>query len=113
MVYKRDLFVANTDHDWFNYLKNHPELPQVNFWQPSNQLFRVMEEGGIFFFRRKAPINKIGGFGILASSHNASIGLLWDDLGISNGVESEEDFVARVKKYRKSSFVDRTTQVGL
>jgi len=77
-----DLYIGNTDHDWFNFCKSQEQLEEVNFWQPSAKKFRVIEEGGIFFFRRKAPINLIGGFGILAASENASIGLLWDDLGL-------------------------------
>lgn len=109
---KHDLYIGNTDHDWFDFCKSHPNLEEVNFWQPSAKKFRIVDEGAIFFFRRKAPINLIGGFGILASSENASIGLLWDDLGISNGLASEDEFIARVKKYRKSEFVDRNTQVG-
>lgn len=107
-----DLCIGNTDHDWFEFLSARSDLEEVNFWQPSPRKFRVMNEGGIFFFRRKSPINKIGGFGILASTDNASIGLLWDDLGVSNGVETEEEFIERVKRYRKTSFVDRHTQVG-
>lgn len=109
---KHDLYIGNTDHDWFDFCKSQSQLEEVNFWQPSAKKFRIVDEGSIFFFRRKAPINMIGGFGILAASENASIGLLWDDLGRSNGVATEEEFIERVKKYRKSEFVDRNTQVG-
>ena len=109
---KNDLYIGNTDHDWFNFCKNHPELTEVNFWQPSAKKFRVVDEGAIFFFRRKAPINLIGGFGTLVCSENASIGRLWADLEISNGIESEQDFIDRVKRYRKSEYVDQHTLVG-
>lgn len=108
----KDLFIGNTDHDWFNFCKENPHFEQVNFWQPSIQKFKALEEGGIFFFRLKSPINKIGGFGTLASAHSASIGLLWDDLGQSNGVQSQEELIERVRKYRKIKFVDRNTQIG-
>ena len=107
-----DLYIGNTDHDWFDFCSQQRDLTEVNFWQPSAQPFKVMTEGGIFFFRRKAPIGLIGGFGTLVSAEKASIGLLWDELGTSNGVSSEEEFIQRVKKYRNSQFVDRSTLVG-
>ena len=28
-------FVANTDFDWYSYLREERELDEVNFWQPS------------------------------------------------------------------------------
>ncbi|MEO6579106.1 MAG: hypothetical protein ABIO99_09455 [Candidatus Limnocylindria bacterium] len=28
-------WVGITDWDWFSYLAERPELPEVNFWQPS------------------------------------------------------------------------------
>mgnify|MGYP001032738397 CR=1 FL=1 len=108
----RDFYVGNTDHDWFDFCKQQENLTEVNFWQPSRQHFKALDEGGIFFFRRKAPINKIGGFGILASAGEASIETSWRDLGVSNGVVSKEDFIARVAKYKRSNTVDQQTVIG-
>lgn len=111
-----DLYVGNTDRDWFDILKAETSLTEVNHWQPSGLKFKVLAEGGIFFFRLKSPINKIAGFGLLASAENASIKLLWESIGVANGVASLDEFVARVKHYRQKNgvrgFVDEATQVG-
>lgn len=113
---KVDLYVGNTDKDWFDQLKAQPDLREVNHWQPSGVKFKILAEGGIFFFRLKSPINMIGGFGLLASAENASVSLLWDSIGTANGVNSKEEFVARVKHYRTKNnvqgFVDENTHVG-
>lgn len=113
---KVDLYVGNTDKDWFDHLKAQPSLQEVNHWQPSGVKFKILREGGIFFFRLKSPINMIGGFGLLASTENASISLLWDSIGTGNGVSSKEEFVSRVKHYRTKNsvkgIVDEKTQVG-
>lgn len=108
-----DYYIGNTDHDWFELCKGNSPLPQVNFWQPSRKKFHALNDGGIFFFRRKAPINKIGGFGILAFSGDATIKDCWDSFGISNGVDSLEEFITRVRKYRKSDHVDQHTLIGV
>lgn len=108
----KDLYIGNTDHDWFDFCKSQPDLKEVNFWQPSRQHFKAIDIGGIFFFRRKSPIDKIGGFGVLASAGEATIQTAWESLGLSNGVETEKDFIHRVMKYKKSSTVDNQTLVG-
>lgn len=107
----KDLYIGNTDHDWFDFCKARPSLEEVNFWRPSKSPFKALNEGGIFFFRRKAPINKIGGFGVFASTGQITIGQAWDDLGFSNGLESLEEFISRVRKYRDSKIVDRQTLI--
>lgn len=108
----KDIYIGNTDHDWFRFCKENSPLREVNFWQPSRQHFKAMHEGGIFFFRCKAPINKIGGFGTLASAGVASVATCWDELGISNGTRSKEEFLERVSKYNKNVKVDEQTLVG-
>ena len=108
----KDLYIGNTDHDWFDFCKSQGDLEEVNFWQPSRQHFKAIDIGGIFFFRRKSPINKIGGFGVLASAGEATIQTAWESLGLSNGVETKKDFIDRVRKYKKSSTVDDQTLVG-
>ena len=108
----KDIYIGNTDQRWFEFCKDKSPLSEVNFWQPSRQHFKAIDEGGIFFFRRKAPINKIAGFGILASSGTISIGQAWRDLGISNGVNDEEHFIELIRKYRKGKITDEFSQIG-
>ncbi|THD75786.1 hypothetical protein E7681_04850 [Thalassobius vesicularis] len=109
---KNEFYIGNTDHDWFNFCRNHMPRSEINFWQPSKQHFRVLDEGGVFFFRRKSPINLIGGFGVFVSAGTVTIGTAWRDLGISNGVESLESFIEIVRKYKRTEFVDQNTLIG-
>lgn len=108
----KDIYIGNTDHDWFEFCAENSPLSEVNFWQPSRQHFKAIDEGGVFFFRRKAPINKIGGFAELASSGVASIRTCWEELGISNGTRTDQDFLERVRRYNPSRFVDDQTLIG-
>jgi len=51
-------WVGITDFDWFRFLAARPELPEVNFWQPSAGRRPVtLEEGALVLFssaRRRA-----------------------------------------------------------
>jgi len=70
-------FVANTDFDWFTYLRNQPDLDEVNFWQPSGARgFHAVAPGAPFFFKLKSPHKAIGGFGYFARSSSCPIGSL-------------------------------------
>ncbi len=49
-------FVANTDFEWFTFLRARQPLEEVNFWQPSgSDAFRSPQPGEPFFFRLKRP----------------------------------------------------------
>jgi putative restriction endonuclease len=109
---RNDIYIGNTDHDWFEFLASSGPHEQVNFWQPSRQHFKAIDEGGFFLFRRKAPINLIGGFGVLASAGTVTIRQAWRDLGQTNGTTSLEDFLDRVRKYRKTENIDDLYQIG-
>lgn len=107
-----DLYIGNTDIQWFNYCKDNSPFEAVNFWQPSRQHFKALEIGGTFFFRQKSPINKISGFGTLISSGQASINTAWRDMGISNGTPSLEELLKKVAQYRKGKKTDGNTLIG-
>ncbi|MEI8333632.1 MAG: hypothetical protein WCH74_07235, partial [Chloroflexota bacterium] len=61
-------FVMATDRRWFDLLRalagpGEP-IDNVNFWRPSAQeRFHAVPRGGLVFFRLKAPVNRIVGFG--------------------------------------------------
>jgi putative restriction endonuclease len=59
-------FVAPTDPGWFEFLRNRPEIDEVNFWRPKPDTFRAIAEGEVFFFKLRSPHNAIGGFGLYA-----------------------------------------------
>lgn len=58
------IFVANTDHDWFDFLSAQRDVDEVNFWMPNpwhrSGTFRVLERGELLLFHLKAPLGKLG-----------------------------------------------------
>lgn len=67
-------FVANTDYDWFTYLRAiEPPIDDVNFWKPGSQIsFRALQPGEPLFFKLKAPRNVIAGFGYFAGEFKSA-----------------------------------------
>lgn len=97
------LWIANTDHDWFDFLAAQPNIDEVNFWQPSGGMnFGAIQPGELFLFRLKAPRNAIGGFGVFSHSSNLPISLAWEAFGVKNGASSLAKMRLRVGKYRNS-----------
>jgi len=94
------IWVGVTDKNWYEHLiRLAPE--EVNFWQPSgSRTFRVLQPGEPFLFKLHSPDNFIvgGGFFVRYSALPAS--LAWDAFERKNGVESLDDLIARVRRYR-------------
>ncbi|SRR6266436_6271728 len=63
-----NVYIANTDNSWFDFLSSEADLTEVNFWSPGETAFRAIQQGEILAFRLKSPRNKIGGFGIFSSN---------------------------------------------
>ena len=61
-----NLVIAVTDGDWFDMLRQQPNLAEVNFWAPSAASFRALQPGELFLFKLHAPRNVIVGCGIFA-----------------------------------------------
>ena len=76
-----NLFVANTDNAWFDFLSSEPAVTEVNFWWPGEMAFRATQPGELLVFRLKSPRNKIGGFGVFSSHSLLPIQLAWDSFG--------------------------------
>lgn len=94
-------FVANTDREWFFYLRAKGPVEEVNFWQPSGgDHFRAIPPGAPFFFRLKSPFNAIAGFGFYSRFEFAPAWLAWDSFGDLNGAPDLNTMVARIKRYR-------------
>ena len=64
-----NLVIAVTDGDWFDMLRQRPNLAEVNFWAPSAAKFRALQPGELFLFKLHAPRNVIGGGGIFAYAY--------------------------------------------
>ncbi len=43
-----NLVVAVTDRDWFDIMRQQPNLTEVNFWAPSAATFRALQPGDVF-----------------------------------------------------------------
>lgn len=95
-------YVANTDFDWYVFLRSQPELDEVNFWLPSDtRAFRSIPVGAPFFFKLKRPHYAIGGFGFYAGHSVLPAWLAWDTYGIGNGAPDFEEMRRRIEKYRR------------
>jgi len=52
-----NLFIANTDNSWFDFLASEPALTEVNFWWPGEMAFRAIQPGELLVFRLKGTSN--------------------------------------------------------
>ncbi len=97
-------FVANTDYDWYDFLRRRPDLEEVNFWQPSGRhSFRALTPGQPFFFKLKKPHYAIGGYGIYLHHSILPAWLAWECFAEANGAPSFHAMVDRIKRYRPGS----------
>ena len=87
-----NLVIAVTDGDWFDMLRQRPNLAAVNFWAPSAAKFRALQPGELFLFKLHVPRNVIGGGGIFAYAYayaNAlPCSLASEAFGEANGARS-------------------------
>ena len=95
------LVVAVTDGDWFEMLRQHRSLPEVNFWSPAPKNFKALERGELFLFKLHAPRNFIVGGGIFAYANKLPSSLAWDAFGEANGAVSLRQMRERIVKYRR------------
>lgn len=98
-----NIVVAVTDRDWHSFLSSQPDLAEVNFWSPSPIRFRSLQEGELFLFKAKAPINKIVGGGIFAHSTVMPCSYAWEAFGTMNGASSLREMRARIARLRSAS----------
>lgn len=89
-----NLVVAVTDDDWFEVLRRHPDLGEVNFWAPTAANFRALQPGEMFLFKLHAPRNMIVGGGIFAYANVLPCSLAWAAFGEANGARSAQEMRA-------------------
>jgi putative restriction endonuclease len=104
-----NIYVGNTDNDWFDFLASLSGIDEVNFWKPSAGNFKAIGEGERFAFRLKSPRNKIGGFGTFVKSSSLPIQTAWEAFGVKNGVSSLAGLVATIARYRRDEIVTPST----
>jgi putative restriction endonuclease len=106
-----DLFIANTDNSWFDFLASEPNINEVNFWWPGEMAFRAIRPGELLVFRLKSPRNKIGGFGVFSNHSPLPVQIAWDSFGRANGVPTYEALRKAIAEYR-SGPVGPMTNIG-
>jgi len=104
-----NMYLGNTDNDWFDFLASMEGVDEVNFWKPSVGNFRAIREGERFAFRLKSPRNKVGGFGTFVKSSLLPIQWAWEAFGVKNGVPSLSALVEAISRYRTAEVVTPST----
>jgi len=103
-----NLVVAVTDGDWYEMLRQQPNLGEVNFWAPSAANFRALQPGELFLFKLHAPRNVIVGGGIFAYANTLPCSLAWEAFREANGARSAQEMRARIARYRRADLSDRS-----
>lgn len=106
------MYVGITDYEWFKTLQQ-ASCDEVNFWRPSGQVFKALDEGDLFLFKLHSPRNYIVGGGIFLRFIRLPSSLAWEAFEIANGAKSYYELVERVYKYRKTDrYLDSDPQIG-
>ena len=96
-------YVGVTDARWFRYLAARAP-DEVNFWIPSPKAgFRALPESGLFLFKLHYPENFVVGGGFFVRYTRLPLTLAWDAFGNKNGVESQADFLAALRRFRRDA----------
>ena len=74
-------------------------------------LTRALEPGELFLFKLHAPRNFIVGGGVFAYENSLRCSLAWEAFGESNGASSLGEMRARIAKYRRVVFDDRSAKM--
>jgi len=94
-------YVAVTDRDWYRFLRDRPDLDEVNFWQPGgNRRFGTLRPGEPFLFKLHYPDNAIVGGGFFTHSSLLDAHLAWDAFEQKNGATSYPEMCRRIARYR-------------
>ena len=108
----RDYF-ANTDYDWYDFLRQQQGLDEVNFWQPSGRRsFQSIQAGEPFFFKLKKPYYTIAGFGYFVRHSILPSWLAWEAFGKANGAPNLPTMTRRIERYRRGALDDPQNRIG-
>ena len=94
--------IAPTDLNWFEFLKDENSSREINFWTPTPWGVEGLKEGDRLYFMLKAPIRRIGGYGVFVRYADMTASEAWSTYGRGNGVATLEELVKKV-----SSFAER------
>jgi putative restriction endonuclease len=106
-------YVALTDPEWYSYLLAQPHLDEVNFWQPHGEhRFRALSPGETFFFKLRAPIKKIAGFGFFERYESMPASYAWDCFGEVNGAPDFRAMLDRITRLRRDPLASAGVAAG-
>lgn len=95
-------WVGVTDGDWYRFLRERPDLDEVNFWQPGgSRQFKSLTPGELFFFKLHYPENFIVGGGVFTHATLVPSRLAWEAFGEKNGAPNYVVMRERIEKYRR------------
>ncbi len=110
----QELFVANTDKAWFDFLAGRAVngvVDEVNFWQPrAHTPMKRQEPGEPILFRLKKPHYAIAGFGFFANFTVLDLDTAWAAFGWKNGDVDRIGFLRRIGGYRGLDLSDPRTE---
>lgn len=92
--------VAVTDYGWYRFLSGR-NLPEVNFWTPSDRRAVNAPPFSPFFFKLKVPRNAVCGFGYFVRWVSLPEWLAWDWFREANGCGSLEEMRERIGAIRR------------
>lgn len=92
--------IAVTNLNWHGYLNEIESGREVNFWTPTPWKVKLAK-GTPWAFMLKAPIRKLGGFGLFSSYEEMKVSEAWNRWGEYNGVGSEDKFRSRISEISK------------
>lgn len=94
-------YVGLTDSEWYRFLSAHPQVDEVNFWQPHGSVrFGALRPGEPFFFKLRTPHKAIVGFGFFERFEQLDAWLAWESFGEMNGAGSFEQMMDRIVRLR-------------
>ena len=103
------MYVGVTDREWYEFLKER-QCKEVNFWRPSAQNFKAVDENDLFLFKLKGT-NYIAGGGFYVKYSVLPIYLAWEAFGYENGRGTQEELVAAIAS-KNDRNINFTTQIG-
>ncbi len=106
----QELFVANTDKAWFDFLASQAVdgiVDEVNFWLPRSQRpMKRHDPGEPILFRLKKPFYAIAGFAFFAHFAVVDLDTAWATFGWKNGDPDKLRFYRRIGTYRGLDLTD-------
>lgn len=100
-------YVGLTDPGWYRFLESHPQVDEVNFWRPKNtRPFRALKPGEMFFFKLRAPLRAIAGFGFFSRYEVLPAWLAWESFEQMNGAPNLPTMLKQILPLRGTATTD-------